>query len=365
MKGTRIRNLLTVMALAGVLALTAGCGGSAGTTDASSADSAQVQGTSSAAAASEETEAASSTSEMTAAESTVSASSETGKTAEKVIAERVPFLAGEWEDSYSRRAGMNIEPVEEDSTNASYRVTIHWGSSAFETAMWTFTGTYMPVTDSLVYSDCKYAIITMQENGDEQEDVRYEDGTGTLQIEDDHILWIDDQENAGEGCTFEKIADGEAEQESAVGMANPWSETEDLEEAAAGSGIRLEAPMEGLPEHDGSPMNFWKYLWMDDVIEARYENINDEMIIRASSGREKQDLSGDYTEYSKTWTEYFKGVEVECMGDGETVNLAYFDSNDIHFSIGYQMGDEGRGLTVDELSSLIMGMYAERVGTTE
>lgn len=204
------------MALAGVLALTAGCGGSAGTTDASSADSAQVQGTSSAAAASEETEAAST-----------------------------------------------------------------------------------------------------------------------------------------------------SETESAVGMANPWSETEDPEEAAAGSGIRLEAPMEGLPEHDGSPMNFWKYLWMDDVIEARYENINDEMIIRASSGREKQDLSGDYTEYSKTWTEYFKGVEVECMGDGETVNLAYFDSNDIHFSIGYQMGDEGRGLTVDELSSLIMGMYAERVGTTE
>ena len=155
------------------------------------------------------------------------------------------------------------------------------------------------------------------------------------------------------------------EQESAVGMANPWSETQDLEEAAAGSGIRLEAPMEGLPEHDGSPMNFWKYLWMDDVIEARYENINDEMIIRASSGKEKQDLSGDYTEYSQTWTEYFKGVEVECMGDGETVNLAYFDSNDIHFSIGYQMGDEGRGLSVDELSSLIMGMYAERVGTTE
>ncbi|MBR0396769.1 MAG: hypothetical protein IJI10_00720 [Eubacterium sp.] len=174
-----------------------------------------------------------------------------------------------------------------------------------------------------------------------------------------------EEAGAASSTSVTEAAESTTEQESSVGMANPWSETEDLEEAAAGSGIRLEAPMEGLPEHDGSPMNFWKYLWMDDVIEARYENINDEMIIRASSGREKQDLSGDYTEYSKTWTEYFKGVEVECMGDGETVNLAYFDSNDIHFSIGYQMGDEGRGLTVDELSSLIMGMYAEKAGTTE
>ena len=363
MKGKQFKRLLAAAGLAGILVISAGCGGSTGTADASSADSGQVQEESAAVSETEETEAASS-SETSASESAVSEAEETaGKTAEEVITERVPFLAGEWEDSYSQRAGMNIEPIEEDKTNATYHVTIHWGGSASETAIWTFTGKYMPVTDALVYSDCKYAIVTMQENGEEQEDVRYEDGTGTLQIEDDHILWIDDMENAGEGCTFVKISGGETEQTSEI--ANPWSETEDLEEAVTGSGILLDAPMEGLPKHGDATMNFWKYLWMDDIIEARYESVNDEMLIRASTGHEKLELSGDYTEYSKTWTESFKGLEVECMGDGQTVNLAYFDEGDTHVSISYNAGYEGNGLTVDELSSLVMGLYAEPAGASE
>ena len=51
-------------------------------------------------------------------------------------------------------------------------------------------------------------------------------------------------------------------------------------------------------------MNFWKYLYMDGTIEARYENVDNEMIIRASTELAGTDLSGDYNEYANEWTEY-------------------------------------------------------------
>ena len=153
--------------------------------------------------------------------------------------------------------------------------------------------------------------------------------------------------------------------EPMTGMANPWTETEDLAEAIEGSGIEFDPPVEEslpVPEFE---MNFWKYLYMDGTIEARYENVDNEMIIRASTELAGTDLSGAYNEYTEEWEENFKGLAVTCRGDGETVNCATFGSGEVNFSVTFNAGEEGRGITVDELQSLVMGMQAVPLSEAE
>ena len=114
------------------------------------------------------------------------------------------YLPGEWEDSYSQRAGMTIEAGDQDENEALYHVRIHWGSSAFETSVWTFSGLYDLTTDTIAYQDCTYAIEHVSESGETSEKVIYQNGTGNIHLEDGHFIWTDDMENAGEYCVFEK-----------------------------------------------------------------------------------------------------------------------------------------------------------------
>ena len=92
------------------------------------------------------------------------------------------------------------------------------------------------------------------------------------------------------------------------------------------------------------------------IIEAQYDVNGVEMTVRKSPTLSGLELSGDYNTYSKTWTVNFKGVNVECNGDGETLNLAYINGVENNYSISYNAGNEGQGLTVDQLQSIVMGL---------
>ena len=91
------------------------------------------------------------------------------------------------------------------------------------------------------------------------------------------------------------------------------------------------------------------------MIEADYSGENT-MTIRKSTITGGNDLIGDYTNYSKSWTQTVKGLTVNCRGDGETANAVTFGDNGGYFSISYNMGNEGKGLTADQINSLINGM---------
>ena len=99
---------------------------------------------------------------------------------------------------------------------------------------------------------------------------------------------------------------------------------------------------------------------MAGTLDAVYGNESDEMRIRISTELTGSDLSGDYNAYSAEWDRSFKGLSVHCMGDGETANAALFDVEDLHYAISLDPGLEGRGLTMDELNSILMGMQAVR-----
>ena len=71
-----------------------------------------------------------------------------------------------------------------------------------------------------------------------------------------------------------------------------------------------------------------------------------------------KELSGDYNNYSKEWEENFKGLTVKCKGDGTLINCANADVETTHFAVLINPGQEGKGLTADELKSIFMGMQA-------
>lgn len=148
----------------------------------------------------------------------------------------------------------------------------------------------------------------------------------------------------------------QSEQES-VNMTNPWTETKDLEEAVKGSGVEFDPPQEINPYGLEYPMSFFKYEYMEGTIAAYYENVNDELIIRKSTKFEgKEDLAGVYETYTKTWEESFKGLAVTCEGDGTLISVASFSVDDTHYTITFDPAQEDRGLTADQLSSIIMEM---------
>jgi hypothetical protein len=146
-----------------------------------------------------------------------------------------------------------------------------------------------------------------------------------------------------------------ADKEEVVGMANPWTETTDLEEVKKGSGIDLAAPEE-VTLLDGFAIKTYRY--MDDLLEVVYENGEDELIIRVSTQLSGTELSGDYNEYSKEWDVSLKGLTVHCKGDGTYANCAIADLEDIHFAVLYDVGQEGKGLDEQDLMSIFMGIQA-------
>ena len=135
-------------------------------------------------------------------------------------------------------------------------------------------------------------------------------------------------------------------------MVNQWTETPDLTVAIARSSVNFSAPIaDALPEG----MTLDTYRCFPGIIEARYSG--GALVIRKSYSFSGSELSGDMNSYSKTWDHGFKNVgTVQCRGNGENVNEATFSAGNGNYSISYHIGQEGSGLTLDQINSLIQGM---------
>ena len=129
--------------------------------------------------------------------------------------------------------------------------------------------------------------------------------------------------------------------QSTVEMPNPWSETTDLDEAEKATGVDFDPPVDNSL-----------------LLEAVYKKGDDEIVIRVSTQVSGIELNGDYNKYSKEWEENFKGLTVNCKGDGTLINCANADVETTHFAVLINPGQEGKGLTADELKSIFMGMQA-------
>ena len=258
-------------------------------------------------------------------------------------------LAGDYVESIGNRGTMSIT-----GTAEKYSVYIRWPGSYNESAEWTFTGTF-DFNGLLRYSDCVKKTTTYDEAGKGTSVTNYTNGTGTLTYSaaGETIKWVDNVENAGNGSTFMRS-------DTPIGPIGPgvseWEDTSDITAAVSRSGLEFFVP----PIPESLPEGFFldTYSSRQDMVEARYsDNAGTRaLVIRKSSGTGGDDLSGDYNTYSKTWDITLKGVTVHCKGDGNTVNVGLIDAGSGHFSIVCHAGQEGRGLTPDQINSLVNGM---------
>ena len=116
--------------------------------------------------------------------------------------------SGDYQDRVSQRAVMTVA---QDGENLSLEIT--WGSSAFETSVWTMSGTLSEDGTRVDYTDGKLTTTSYGEPseaaGEEktpvEELVIYENGTGHFDIADGVFTWVSDNDTFAQAPEFEQM----------------------------------------------------------------------------------------------------------------------------------------------------------------
>ena len=226
-------------------------------------------------------------------------------------------------------------------------ISLNWSSSAYEHDEISFPTDYDETNKRINYKDAVRTRITYTSETEHTDEVIYEDGTGYFEIGDDKLIWHDDKSESKETVEFVRNVEN---------MINPWTYTTDLNEAIDNSGIKFSPPV-SVP--DGYELVTYGAN-INGIIEAQYESDSNRLVIRKSDLYKDIELNGNYNNYSKTWSENFKGLNIDCSGDGESINMALFSYGDFNYSICVFDKNsekvEGNGISVDELTSIIAGM---------
>ena len=98
--------------------------------------------------------------------------------------------------------------VEADGTDGA-RISVHWGSSASESAEWTMSGTFDTENHSVYYQDgVKKNVVYGSDGKITSEEEVYTGGHGTFifNAENNTLTWEEDQEHIADGMVFEYIS---------------------------------------------------------------------------------------------------------------------------------------------------------------
>ncbi|MBR0161054.1 MAG: hypothetical protein IJQ02_07235 [Oscillospiraceae bacterium] len=108
-------------------------------------------------------------------------------------------FVGNWADKIGGRCSIEISRKE---GSEDYSIYIHWGSSAFETSVWNMTA-HPAGSNVLRYEDCRHAILTYDQNGNETETLQYENGSGAFELTStNELLWHDEYDHAADDMPF-------------------------------------------------------------------------------------------------------------------------------------------------------------------
>ena len=107
-------------------------------------------------------------------------------------------LIGSWAEKVAGRGVIEISKGADDT----YEIQINWGDSANTMYVWNMTAT-PDGSNGLRYEDCRSAILTFDEKGNETEEVRYENGTGRFYLNSaNEVMWEDETDHQGDDCVF-------------------------------------------------------------------------------------------------------------------------------------------------------------------
>ena len=116
---------------------------------------------------------------------------------------------GDYADRISQRATMTVT----QDGDGTLEFEVSWSNSAFETSVWTMSGTISEDGTHVDYTDGRMVTTSFGEPGTEPGEeetpvdvlVIYENGTGHFDIADGVFTWVSDNDDFAENPVFEKI----------------------------------------------------------------------------------------------------------------------------------------------------------------
>lgn len=134
--------------------------------------------------------------------------------------------------------------------------------------------------------------------------------------------------------------------EQPIGMPNPFTDHDTLEEAEKQAGFSIQVPEK---IGGGSASVFRNF--SQELLEVIYYQ-GDQEIARVRKGTGLEDISGDYRNYSEVKIEALEGREVTFKGDDGKVLLAIWNDG----TYAYSMSVEGAGISQEEMATLVKGI---------
>lgn len=112
-------------------------------------------------------------------------------------------MLGRWAEKI---AGRGVITISSGENEGEYSVSIHWGSSAFESANWEMTANATGNGAELRYENAKCYIRTYTSETEFTDAVEYENGTGSFTLNSaNEIMWDDETAHAGDNCVFVNV----------------------------------------------------------------------------------------------------------------------------------------------------------------
>ena len=190
--------------------------------------------------------------------------------------------------------------VEADGADGA-KLTVTWGSSAWEHSEWVMSGKFDPDTLTIEYSDCVRTDYAFNEDGSvKSETVVYENGFGTVHFENDSLYWKDDEEHVADDMVFLNAA-VEADYSSVTAM-----NAADVELfAGMARDAYINADWETIAEHARYPVM---------VNGTPYEDADS--LLAFLNGKSPNDADREAMVSETCHNMFFNGQGI-CLGDGE------------------------------------------------
>ena len=159
----------------------------------------------------------------------------------------------------------------------------------------------------------------------------------------------DEQEaDAGEEAAAADASSGEEAGESA-GMANPWVEYSNMEEACNAAGFAF-----NVPETIGSYVGLSFSVMNNELIQVVYGEPDKGVTIRKAAGSE--DISGDYNTYAEEKEVDVNGTTVKMSGNDGLISLAVWEKAGYSYSVTVT-DEENPGLSQEMMEEIVQAAW--------
>ena len=233
-------------------------------------------------------------------------------------------------------AGRVLVEVETD------RISISWSSSYNEIELFELSTDYDAGNNRINYSN---GVLTKRVYTDETnytDTVVYSDGTGFFEIGNDRLTWQDYKENR-----VTALAKMDNTQ---------FTLCDSLQKAVEISGLSFDEPSD-----DSYPMTVSQKSYYATQGCVLITCTGEEKIVNVCKADNPDIVSKLIVSdgLANNWKESLKGLEVDCFGNEDMIQVAKFNNGTMYYGISYSDANTetaNPGLTIDQVQSMIMSM---------